>query len=141
MPSQPSRRGVTLVEAVAGTAILGSLLVSILIGASRFQAQAGRAERRLEACRAADGLLETWWAKREEFPRSAQGAVPGRDGWSWRTRVVESEEARALGGEVVALEVFGPAGGAGEAAVRVELVVAVKDEEERDETQARADAR
>lgn len=137
MPLRQSRRGMTLVEAVAGTAILGSLLVSILIGASRFQVQAGRAERRLEACGVADGLLEAWWANIGGFPRTGRGSVAGRDGWSWRTTLVENAGARALGGEVVALEVFGPGGRTDEPAVRVELFLP----EKKDETQTGSDAR
>lgn len=127
--SERSRRGATLVEAVAAAALLGSLLVSILIGASRLQAQAARAERRIEACRVADRLLEGWWAKRDAFPREARGAVPGHDGWRWRVQVSENESARALGGEIVALEVFAPKASGDRAATRIEVFLPEKDDE------------
>lgn len=131
MPSGHSKRGITLVEAVAGTALLGSLLVAVLIASSRLQVQRARSEARLAACGVADGLLEGWWEERDEFPRRAEGPVPGRDGWRWRTEVVENGAAADLGGEVVALEVFAPGGSPGpaeggqplEPAVRVELVL------------------
>ena len=129
MHSRRSRRGTTLVEAVAGTALLGSLLVSILIGASRLQAQAARAERRIEACRVADGLLKGWWAKRDEFPREARGTVPGHNGWRWRTRGSENESARALGGEIVALEIFAPEASSDRAATRIEVFLPEGDDE------------
>jgi len=104
---------------VLGAALLGSLLVTILLGASRLQAQAARAEQRMEALRVADRLLETWWTEPDTFPRRDAGRL--EDGWTWRTEVRPSEAARALGGEVVVLELF-RAGAAGEEpAVRVEV--------------------
>ncbi len=127
-----SRRGVTLVEAVLGTALLASLLVSILLAASRLQIQATRAERRITACRIADRLLKTWWAKRDEFPRARSGRVASPEGWSWRTEVVADESARTLRCDVVALEIFAPDSKDGDPAARVELMVPEK--EDADET-------
>lgn len=124
-----SRRGITLVEAIAGSAILGSLLVAILLGAARLQAQAARAQRRIDACRVADRILEGWWAKRDEFPRRAEGSVAGRPGWTWRTQVVENESARALRGEVVALAVFGPDTREGEPVAQVAVFLPEKEDE------------
>ena len=124
------RRGLTLIEAVLGTAILGTLLVAILMGASRLQAQAVRAEQRATACQIADALLEAWWAKPEEFPRSAGGTAKPYDGWSWRTCVVENAQAQGMKTEVVALEVFGPGTKQGEAAVRVEVLLPEKPRED-----------
>jgi len=104
--SRRSAAGVTLVEAVLGAALLGSLLVSVLVGASRLQAQAARAERRVAAVAVADRLLETWWTKAETFPRRDAGRL--EDGWTWRTQVRPNEGARVLGGEVVRLDLFRP---------------------------------
>jgi hypothetical protein len=128
--SRFSRCGVTLIEAVLGTAILGSLLVTILIGAGGLQAQMARADRRVDACRAADALLEQWWAKPEEFPRAASGKVQGRDGLSWRTRAVENPDARALKAEAVALEVFAPGQPGEKPLVSVEVLLPEKPERE-----------
>lgn len=121
-----STRGVTLVEAVLGTAILGSLLVSVLLAASRLHVQASRAESRIAACRVADGLLEAWWPKPDAFPRASEGAVAGSGGWSWRTRVVENAAARTVKAEVVALEIFAPGAGRETPAARVELLLPEK---------------
>lgn len=104
--SRRSAAGVTLVEAVLGAALLGSLLVSVLVGASRLQAQAARAEARIEALAVADRLLKTWWAEPETFPRRGAGRL--EDGWTWRTQVRPSEAARDLGGEVVRVDLFRP---------------------------------
>jgi len=119
---------VTLVEALAGTAVLGSLLVSILIGAVRLQGQAGRAERRLQACRVVDQLLEAWWRNPEEFPRRDEGSVSEGDGWRWRTQVLPSGPERVLRGEVVAVEVFAAGERDGEPAARVEVLVPEKED-------------
>jgi len=131
-PWRPRKPGVTLVEAHLGTALLGSLLVSILVGVAGLQAQAVRAERRIEACRIADRLLASWWTRREQFPRRDEGRLETPAGWRWRTRVVPDASARALGGEVVALELFPPPRQGGrdpDPAVRVELVLPEKTDE------------
>jgi len=124
----------TLIEAVVGTALLGSLLVGILMADSRQRRQTWCAERRIEACTIADGLLEQWWPKRDEMPRSGGGPVDGHDRWTWRTRTVISRDAERIGGQVVVLEIYGPdlpAGGdstvaaelSREPAARVELLM------------------
>jgi len=99
---------VTLIEAVVGTAILGTLLVGILTADSRQRRQTWRAERRIEACAIADELLEGWWPKRDKLPRASTGRVDGHKGWTWRTRTVSNRDAERMGAEVVVLEVFGP---------------------------------
>jgi hypothetical protein len=130
---------VTLAEAVLGTAILGTMLVGIVVSAARLEARRGRAERRTEACRAADDLLERWWPNTGALPRNGSGPVPGREGWTWRTETVADETARELGGEVVALELLGPAGGQEEPmALRVELLLPEEPEGPDDEANAEA---
>ena len=123
-------------EAVVGTAILGSLLVALLMAAHRLNVQARRSQSRLAACRIADDLLASWWGKRSEFPADASGPVAGREGWRWRTSSTPgSEEARRLGARTVALEVFAPPSpgdGPGQgawAAARVEILLPVGEEE------------
>jgi len=100
------RRGVTLVEVLAATALMGTVLVSILLAGARMRAQASRADCRIEACKVADDLLAGWGLQGEALPRYGSGDVRGPGGWRWRTRVVENEAAAAIGAEVVALEVF-----------------------------------
>ena len=98
----------TLIEAVVGTALLGSLLVGILMADSRQRRQTWRAERRIEACAIADELLDQWWPKRDPLPRSGGGPIDGHDGWTWRTRTAMNRDAERLGGQVVVLEIFSP---------------------------------
>ncbi len=86
--------------------MLGTLLAAILIARGRLSVQARRAVVRVEACAVLDELMATWWSDREELPRNGSGDVPDRPGWRWRTRIVTSEQAEALGAQVVAVEVF-----------------------------------
>jgi prepilin-type N-terminal cleavage/methylation domain-containing protein len=127
--------GLTLVEVLAGMALLGTFLAAALVAGARLTAQRGDAERRLEALRVADELLEGWWRDVDNFPRHGEGRVSGRVTWHWTTRPVESEAARAIGCDVVALELRqATAAGAGstdgEPAVRVELVLPAEEEAE-----------
>lgn len=121
--------GLTLVEVVVATGLLGTVLASILIATGRVDAQGLRARRRIEACRIADGLLEAWWSDRGEFPRNGRGTVAGEAGWTWRTRRVTNEDAGKIDASVVALEVFGP-NDRDDPAVRVEVVLAKETHEE-----------
>ncbi len=96
----------TLVEALIGTAMLGTLLASILIARGRLSIQSRRAIVRVQACAVLDELMATWWSDHEKLPRNGSGDVPEKPGWRWRTRIVPSEQAEALGAQVVAVEVF-----------------------------------
>ena len=102
------RGGLTLVETLAGSAILGAMLVSVLLASGRLSQQARRTERRLEACRIADDLLAGWWPRASQIQRMADGEVPGHAGWRWRTQPVRNDQARALRGEAVAVEILAP---------------------------------
>ena len=111
-------------------ALLGTLLVSILVASGRMRKQSHAADLRVEACRMADDLLATWWQDRKNFPRSGSGDVPERPGWRWRTRVVESREAWAVYGEVVALEILSEAQPGAAPMARVEILLPVEREDE-----------
>ncbi len=118
-----SRGGATLIEALVGTALLGSLLVSILIAGGRLNAQSGRSGRRIEAVRIADSLLEEWWSEKDKFPRADSAEVEGKEGWWWRTSKAESESVKQWSAEVVALEVFSKATADQGPLVRVEVLL------------------
>lgn len=121
--SPPRRSGLTLVEVLAGSLLLGGLLVSIVVANARLTTQSARAQRRAVAAEVADGLLNRLWEKVDEFPRCDQGPVEGRTGWSWRTRVVANADVEKLGGQIVALEVWDDKTAADGPAARVELVL------------------
>jgi len=116
-------RGITLVEALLGTVLLGTLLVAIIVVKGRLTVQAARAEARVQACEALNDLLEGWWPDRESLPRDQAGEVPDRPRWRWQTRRVPNEEADAVRAEIVAVEVFAPDRRDTVPAARVELLL------------------
>jgi hypothetical protein len=122
--------GLTLVEAMVGTAILGTVLVSVLIADGRLRKQASFSEDRIEACRIADELLAEWWPTTEEpdrFPRQGSGELLDRPGWSWRTEIVPHETAEKLNAEVISLEIYSPKFSESRPAVYVEVMLPGKE--------------
>ena len=106
-PARPNfARGMTLIEVVAGLALLGTLLVGIVLAKVRYTHQWTAAERRVQAVGAADDLLSAWWADAGSFPRRDAGEVPGRPGLAWRTAPVSNPAVEALDARAVRLEVF-----------------------------------
>jgi hypothetical protein len=99
--------GLTLIEVVAGLALLSTLLVAVLTTKAKLTRQWSLAQQRLRAAEAADALLTAWWHDPATFPRHAAGAVPGHPGLRWRTSVVPNEPVNRLQASVVRLEVFG----------------------------------
>ena len=104
-----SRRAITLVEVLAGTALLGTLLMAMIVANGRLIEQSSAAERRLDAYRILDELLDEWWANPEGVPREGEGALYGRPGWRWRTSTIDDPDAAELGGSIIAIELFAPA--------------------------------
>jgi hypothetical protein len=113
--------GITLVEALAGSLLLGTLLVSILVAKGQLMVQARRADDCLAACQVMDELVESWWPTLSDMPRQGSGEVDGHAGWKWQTRLVACEEADVLSAEVVAIEVTPP--GRAAPAARLEILV------------------
>src|SRR4051812_18319241 len=105
-PRRSWRAGLTLVEVVAGLALLSTLLVAVLSTKARVTRQWAHAQRKLEATAAADKLLAAWWATPAAFPRRSAGTVPGDGGLAWRTAPVANEVVRPLGASVVRLEII-----------------------------------
>ena len=96
----------TLVEVLAGTALIGTLLVGILLAEGRATQQQAQAGRRVTACALADGLLTEWTAPGRSIPREHQGRISGNPQWAWRTHVVKSSLPEELDCEVISVEVY-----------------------------------
>jgi len=94
----------TLVEVVAGLALLGSLLAGLLMTKSALGRQRAEAERRLAAVRCADELLSDWRANGESVPRHASGRAGPDDVFTWRTRPLRVERVADMRFDVVRLE-------------------------------------
>lgn len=95
----------TLLEVIAGLALLASVLGAILVIKARVVRQSRAGAQREEAIAAADGLLRRWFIEPAKFPRMDRGTLPGQPGLSWRTYPVRNPPAEALGGQVVRLEI------------------------------------
>jgi prepilin-type N-terminal cleavage/methylation domain-containing protein len=100
------RRGLTLVEVVAGLALLSTLLVAVLTTKARVTRQWSHAQRKLQAVAAADELLTQWWQRKEEFPRRSSGEVAGDAQLRWRTTPVRNEPLNDLRTSVIRLEIL-----------------------------------
>ena len=96
----------TLVEVVAGLALLGSLLVGLLLAKARYTRQSAIADRRLQAIAAADSILSTWHRDPKTLARSGSGTVSDDASLLWRSYVLANPPAEDLGGQVVRLEII-----------------------------------
>ena len=122
--SWPRRaRGLTLVEVLAGTALLGTLLVAILVTKGRLAAQGRIAETRLAACAVLDSLLAEWWTDDDGVPAEQAGDVPGDARWRWRMRTRSDGPVELPDGEVVIVELFDVGTVDPEPAAAVELLL------------------
>ena len=110
-PRGPRRRGVTLVEVLAGLALLGTLVAGLLVADAAQGRQARRAEDRLAAVAALDELLEGWDAGGPALPPAPSGPLGTGGRLAWSARRVRRAGADRLGCVVVRVEAR-PAGAA-----------------------------
>ena len=118
----------TLVEVVAGIALLSTLLVMTLMSYRSHATQIRSAKDRMKAIRAADELLSLWMAS-SSLPRvGQQEGLSGTPGWYWRIMPVEpSQDLTVMGAASVRLEIVDTNGTTGERMLaRVELLVPVQ---------------
>jgi len=118
-----ARRGFTLIEALAGSILLATLLVTVLLAKGNLARQNRQAADRVEACQVLETLLNQWWADRSKFPRNGEGEVPGQAAWRWQTHVVENPQAKPLHAEVVAVALYPADGSADQPVARVEVLL------------------
>ena len=101
------RRGVTLIEALAGLVILGTLLAAVTAGRSRANHQHAQAEQRLAASRALDALLADWHASpASAVPLNASGVLSQSPGLAWRTTSRSDPSAKSVHALITKVEVF-----------------------------------
>lgn len=104
------RRALTLVEVVVGLVLMATVLASSLLAFGAHQRQRRTANQKLVAVGIAEDLLNQLIDTREGIPPTAQGAIPGRPNWYWRTRVVGSTAPAGVPMQVIRLEVLGSEG-------------------------------
>jgi type II secretory pathway pseudopilin PulG len=97
----------TLVEVVAGLALLGSLLVGLLLARIAVSRQQTQADQRLEAVEGCDRLLSAWQASGQKVPHRSSGRTSDRanNDLRWSTRVLRTLTIETTAIEVVRLEI------------------------------------
>lgn len=98
-------RGLTLVEALAGTAILAGVLTTSLVAAGRLQVQSRRAGQVSAACGVAQGLLLEWRENGWPAEQAGQVELPDRSTWWWQVVAVDNPRAQLLGARVIEMQV------------------------------------
>ena len=111
----------TLVELLAGLALMGSVLTGLLVARQRCLIQWRQANLRIDTCLAADQLLASCWQQPQSLPRAGSGTTGAQRQYTWTTQRVPNAEVELLGGRVIRLEVAG----SGAAAPRVIVDVVV----------------
>src|SRR3954451_17758609 len=107
--SRRSRRGMTLIEVLAGLVVLAVLISSVAVARGRFLRQYAEGQRKLQAADAVDRMLAGWIAgggKDDTIPVPARGELNGADGCTWRTSWVADTASARLGAGIVRVEVF-----------------------------------
>src|SRR6266550_1916679 len=106
-PARARARAATLIEALAGLVVLGTLLVSITIARGRFMRQRAQAEQKIAAAAAVDTLVSKWMAGNgAAIPLTAAGPLDGLPNHNWHTRVIEKKPD--LNVSIVRVEVTNP---------------------------------
>jgi hypothetical protein len=100
----PRRPAATLVELLAGLALLSLLLSGMLMMRARLIHQRAGADARLRAIAAADELLSTWNANPATFPRSNFGPCADPH-FTWTTRIVPNTAAATIAVQIIRLEI------------------------------------
>ncbi len=108
--------GITLLEVLAGLAILGTLFTAMLFAQRDHRSQFERAQRKMIAVEAADQLLTHWWSQSSLIPQDAAGQVAEEvpdlkrehARLSWRTQRIAQPNASRLNVQVIRLEIFTP---------------------------------
>ncbi len=117
-------RGLTLIEVVAGLALMGTLLAGMLTAKSRFTRQQVQSQRVLVAVEALDALLIERWDEFHVIQRGSHGDFDGLEDMTWRASIVTSGAASDWHCRVIRIEVLDQVERSrGESLASVELLV------------------
>jgi type II secretory pathway pseudopilin PulG len=101
--AEPSRRAMTLIEVVAGIALLGTILTTTVMAQARLLRQHQRALIKLQAVEAVDRLLTQWSVAGEEIPVESSGVLLDTQKVTWRTRLRSAKTSGPLSVAIVEL--------------------------------------
>jgi type II secretory pathway pseudopilin PulG len=79
------RAGLTFIEVIASSALLGVLLVAVLLAMSAHTRQIRASEQRMSVLHATDLLIAGWFAAGDPIPRNAKGKFPDLEQCYWQT--------------------------------------------------------
>ena len=102
-PAEPPRQGMTLIEVIAGIALLGTILTTTVMAQARLLRQHQRALVKLQAVQAVDRLLMQWSVAGEDIPVEASGVLLTSPEVSWRTRLTRAKTDGPLSVGIVEL--------------------------------------
>ena len=85
-----NRRGMTLVEVLAATLIMGGAVTVALVAQANGLRQLRLADRTLVAQDIARELIAAWRIEEQDVSSPESGRVDGRDGWRWSRSVAEA---------------------------------------------------
>jgi hypothetical protein len=95
--SKPSdRRGLTLVEVIAGLVLLATLLTTVLTAFKTHAAQIRGSRERLKANGIAQELLSGWLTKGALPPVGTRQALAGTEDWNWRLLANDSQPSGSI---------------------------------------------
>lgn len=98
-------RGFTLLEVLAALVVLGTLMTGTMLAKSRYARQSALADRKLDATREAERLLQGWWGDQPRVPRDGRGTLAGGElTWKTSTQAIQAPGDAKL--EVTRLEIF-----------------------------------
>lgn len=98
------RSGLSLIEVVAGIALLSTLLVSSMLAWTTHRAQIRRAQLQIEAVQLADLQLSLWYAERGGLPQQTEGPLLNHATLTWKLEpVAEIETDSPTGTQVLRL--------------------------------------
>jgi type II secretory pathway pseudopilin PulG len=119
-----ARTGITLIEVVAGLALLSTLLVSILAAYRGHAAQVRAAHDRLQAAQALDRLLGQWTASGQWPPAGSEEALTEPKDLVWRVVAEPPVTLQVVSLDTVRIEVARAAQGPPEVLASVTLLAA-----------------
>jgi type II secretory pathway pseudopilin PulG len=100
------RRALTLVEVIAGLALLATLLAAVLVAFGIHAGQIRLARDRMTAIGVADRLLSDWSSQNAIPAVGTEKSLSDTVDWGWRLASIESSELAQQGLSSIRLEVF-----------------------------------
>ena len=102
-------RGLTLIEVMAGLAIMGSLAVGLVLSRGKLLEQQQRALQTKQAVQLAGTLLNQWhqdsWAM---LPLDTTGDFDDLPHWHWETQTIDSPQLTEFNTQKVRLTIYAP---------------------------------